>query len=233
MNKLFVGILSVVGVLVLGWGLIFLARGEEYALAVIDPSFGSDDAPILIEEYSDFECPACAAAAPILKGALKEYPTQVKFVYNDYPINSIHAQAQPAAQAALCAAQQGKFFEFHDGIFGKQSEWTQTSSGSDVEPVLVALANENELNIEEWNTCRNSRTVRNVILDDFKEGVDRGVNATPSFFVNGERVNNPGSIFSWIKEINKALEAKGITPENAIKQADTSAEEIPTEKIVE
>lgn len=81
------------------------------------PSVGPDNAPITLIEYSDFECPYCIRAYPTVKEVLKQYGDKIKFSYKNFPLSSIHPNAQKAAEAASCAAQQGKFWEYHDKLF--------------------------------------------------------------------------------------------------------------------
>ena len=225
MKNIVIGVLVVVGVAVLGWGLIFLARGEAYELTVFDPSIGPEDAPILIEEFADFQCPACAANFPIIADAIKEFPTQVRFVYRDYPISAIHPSALAAATGALCAAQQGKFNEFHDELFLKQAEWEDQAGVTTIDNVLVELALANELNVEDFNRCRDSRTAKKEVSSDFKEGNDREVTSTPTFFINGNKIETPGSVFGWIQAINKELDIKGIQSETEPTSEEKSGDE--------
>lgn len=87
-------------------------------------SRGADNAPVTIVEFSDFQCPFCSRALPTVKQVLNEYKDKVKFVYKHMPLVSIHPRAHVAAQAAECAKDQGKFWEFHDQLFEKQTDWS-------------------------------------------------------------------------------------------------------------
>lgn len=194
--------------------LFWLAKGTSYNLTVTDPVKGAENGVVFIEEFSDFQCPACKQNAPLIAGALKEFPTQVKFVYRDFPL-SIHNQARGAASAALCAGQQGKYYEYHDLLFENQDAW---SSPSVVSPdgLFETYAGQLELNLEDWNSCRDSRDVRQAVQSDVDEGFERGVNSTPTFFMNGTKIeSNPTSVFAWIKLIEAELERQGIAPETA------------------
>ena len=214
----------ILGLAVVSWVLILIARGQSYELSFVDPVLGSEDAPVLIEEFSDFQCPACAASAPIVKEALTNYPTQVKFVYKDFPLASIHPQARPAAIGVLCAAQQGKFEEFHDSIFENQADWT--TGGGNIQDYMSNLVDENEINRQEWEACISSRDAKKAVDANFDEGRSRGVNSTPTFFVNGTQITPPQSVFQWIQAIDKALEEKGIEPENRSMNDELKAENI-------
>jgi len=210
------------GVILVTAGLFWLAGGGGYELKTTDGTVGPADAPILIEEFSDFQCPACRANAPIVGAALKEFPTQVKFVYKDFPI-STHANARSAASAALCAAQQDMFKPYHDKLFEDQQVWASPTAST--EEYYTNLAVELGLDLEDWDQCRNSRDARQAVQADVDEGFDRGVTGTPTFFVNGEQVETPASVFAWINLIEQELEKKGLTPENSLDQEDELTEE--------
>jgi len=87
-----------------------------------DPVEGPTNAKVTIVEFSDFQCPACISAFPVVNQVLQAYPNQIRFVYKEFPLTSIHPYAQKAAEAALCANAQGKFWEFHDKLFSIQSQ---------------------------------------------------------------------------------------------------------------
>lgn len=207
MNNQMKTILIAVGLLVVGGGLFFIASSGGVELSVTDPFKGPEDAPIVIEEFSDFQCPACRAAAPIVAELLNQYPEEVRLTYRDFPLPS-HDEARPAAIAALCAAQQGKFSEFHDRLFRDQTEWA--SPDVSVEPLIDSLTAEYELDADAMNTCRSSRQARSEVERDFSEGQERGVDSTPTFFVDGRKIQNPGSLFAWRELIDNMLEEKGI-----------------------
>ena len=221
-NQKTIGILVVIGLVIISGGLIILARGGSYDLKTLSGTKGPEGAPILIEEFSDFECPACKANAPIIAAALKDFPTQVRFVYKDFPLGQ-HTSARPAAAAALCAAQQDKFFEYHDKVFEDQRVW---AGSVDSDSFFVNLAVELGLDINSWEECRSSRTVRQAIQDDINEGTERGVDSTPTFFVNGNKVEAPTSVFGWITAIEKELEKQGLTSENKADEPITDDEEV-------
>lgn len=213
---------GILGAILITWGLIWLAQGESYQLSVLDPIIGDENAPVLIEEFSDFQCPACGAVAPVLKEALKNYTDEVKLSYKDFPLASIHPQARTAAAGALCAAQQDEFQSFHDALFENQSQWAE--QGGDVREFMLGLVNTLGLDQQEWETCIDSRDVKKAIDADFEEGRSRGVNATPTFFVNGEQIQTPQSVFQWIQLIDGELEKQGIMKNSMEDQSEGGQE---------
>lgn len=156
-----------------------------------DPVKGDPDAPVTIIEFSDFECPFCGRFYSDTLGQLeKEYidTGKVKFVYKDFPL-SFHPQAEPAAVAASCAGEQGKFWEYHDKIFDNQAS---LSSGS-----YTTWASELGLDASKFKECVDSGKYEAEIQEDIKEGSAAGVKGTPAFFINGQLVSGaqPFSVF--------------------------------------
>lgn len=205
----------VLGLIAIAFVLILVARGGDYALTMTEPSIGPEDAPVLIEEFADYQCPACQASYKALKSLVSQYPTQVRFVYNDFPL-PIHDQAQKAARGVLCAGQQGKYWELHDAIFDQQTSWS--TNGSDINDTFDGLVATQGLNKDDFDACYTSRNVRNAISEDLIEGQNRGVNSTPTFFVNGKKIQGGQSLFQWIQLVNEELSKKGLTPENSLNQ---------------
>lgn len=149
---------------------------------------GPEDARITIVEYSDFECPACAAYYPIVQKLLETFPDDVRFVYRHLPLKSIHPNAERAAQAAEAAGRQNKFFEMHDLLFEKQDEW---SSAEDFDAVLLEYAKEIELDESQFATDIDSTEVAERVDGDVKAAYTLNLQSTPSFFVNGSKIQNP------------------------------------------
>lgn len=102
----------------------FNPEPKVVTVADTDSSKGPKDAKVTIVEYSDFQCPYCSKAFPTINQVLKEYGTKVRFVYRHFPLVSIHPRAQKTAEAAECAKDQGKFWEYHDKLFATQTDWT-------------------------------------------------------------------------------------------------------------
>ncbi len=141
-----------------------------------DPSLGPADAPVTIIEFSDFQCPFCRRAQPTLKRLLREYKGMIRLVYRDFPLRRIHPQAQKAAEAAQCAAEQQRFWPYHDTLFAATS--LQVAD-------LKRYAQELGLNMTQFNTCLDSGKYAAEVQRDLQDGLQAGVNATPSFFING------------------------------------------------
>lgn len=152
---------------------------------------GKADAPITIVEYSDFQCPFCSRAySDAVTGIKNNYVEsgKVKIVYKHFPL-SFHPEAEPAALASECAAEQGKFWEFHDKIFENQAEISTAS--------YKKWATELGLDAAKFNTCVDSKKYLSKVRADFVEGQQVGIQGTPGFFVEGELVSGaqPYTVF--------------------------------------
>ena len=164
-----------------------------------DPSFGPRDAKVVIVEFSDFQCPFCAQVYPVIKEIKKKYEDKVHFVYRDFPVTSIHPQAVLGALAGECASEQGKFWEMHDLIFEDQAGLN--------EPNLKLYAIQLGLNGVQFSSCLDGQKYLEEVQQDLRDGIDAGVRATPTFFINGNRVEGalPLDIFEQIilTELNR------------------------------
>jgi len=147
------------------------------------PVQGAANALLTLVEFSDLECPYCAQVAPILDSVAKAYPNEVKVVFKHFPLERMHPRARQAAKAAECAGKQGKFWDLHTLLFEKQNEWAVDSDAGWVLKYSQALG----LDTAPFFTCLNDPAIDELINADVKEGNDRWVGSTPTFFVNGKR----------------------------------------------
>ncbi len=151
-------------------------------IASDDPFKGPGSAKVTLVEFSDFQCPACGAAYPTLKTLSGEYSDRVKFVYRDFPLTQIHPYAQKAAEAANCALEQEKFWEYHDMLFENQ----ESLQVAQLKQYAVSLG----LDAEQFNSCLDSAKYANEVASDQSDGIRFGVNGTPTFFINGTKYSN-------------------------------------------
>lgn len=149
---------------------------------------------VTVVEFSDFQCPACRAAQGLVKQL--EGKEGVKIVYRHFPLSSIHKNAQIAAEAAEAAYAQGKFWEMHDLLFEKQSEWAEEKSP---EGKFIEYAKSLELNADEFTKALAEHSYRQLVLDDYQEGIRLSVNATPTFFVNGRKATTT-NLLQFVEE---------------------------------
>ena len=138
---------------------------------------GDPKAPITIVEFSDFQCPYCKKSESTLHELLAKYNGKVKLAYLDFPLREIHPQAQSAAEAARCAGEQGKFWEYHDALYADQSKL----DGAE----LLTQARALHLDEKSFQLCLDSGKFKSKIDADLTQGSKIGVAGTPGFFVNG------------------------------------------------
>lgn len=174
------------------------------AVVASDWSEGNKAAKVTLIEYSDFQCPACAIYHPIVKKVTGDFNDKILFVYRNFPLSSIHQNAEIAAWTAGAAGKQGKFWEMHDMIFENQSIWAKLPT-SKAKEAFIAYARTLGLNIERFNKDFESSEVRNKVKDDYNGGVRAGVNATPTFFINGRAIQNPQSYDEFRSTITNAI----------------------------
>ena len=155
-----------------------------------DPIIGNPDAPITIIEFSDFQCPFCARFhVETLPSIMNEYidKGQVKLVFRDFPIQSIHPNALPASVASECANEQGKFKEMHDKLFENQKEWSNQSLDN-VMIVFTQYSLDIGLEEEKFDTCLKNGKYVEEIQKDLDDGRNYGITGTPGFFVGNDQI---------------------------------------------
>ncbi|MCA0454033.1 MAG: DsbA family protein [Chloroflexi bacterium] len=171
-----------------------------------DPSWGSEDAPVTIVEFSDFQCPFCGRFHRETYDQLrKDYEGKIRFVYRDFPIVSLHPNAEISAEAADCANEQGKYWEYHDLLLNNQDK----STGSD----LSAFASQLGLDMTVFNQCMNTRRYQQEVAKDVLDANSYGVTGTPTFFINGQPLvgAQPYAVFASAIDAELAKSTKGET----------------------
>lgn len=156
------------------------------------PIRGSKDAPVSIVEFADYECPYCQQIEPVLEKVLADYQGKVSFSFKDFPL-PMHAHAQKAAEAAHCAQDQGKYYDFHDLLFTtRQYEVNQ----------LKEQAKTLKLNFEEFTKCLDSDSKADIVKAQADEAQALGLPGTPAFFVNGRLINPNGTVsYSTLQQL--------------------------------
>jgi len=151
--------------------------GIRYPAALVDhTAIGPQNAPMTLDVYSDFQCPFCLNGARTLIAAAKAFPKDVRLVFKQFPLD-IHSQAALAAEASLAAHAQGKFWEMHDRIFANRSSLTEAN--------LTAWAKEFGLDAARFGAELKSHKYQAAVNAEIREGVEAGVQGTPTVFLNG------------------------------------------------
>ena len=219
MNKTFWIILGITIAALVGVFVLFqddaAAPGETVAnvenpteITAEDHVVGNEDAAVTLIEYSDYQCPACASYEPILQQVLDEYQEdELRFVYRDFPLTSIHPNATSAARAAEAAGRQNAYWEMHDLLFERQDEWSSTSVGS-AAAMFEGYAEELGLNMDQYR--EDLENVTNEVNIDIQTGQQLDVSSTPTFILEDEKIeSNPRTFEEFKTLIDEQLQSSG------------------------
>ena len=147
---------------------------------------GAADAKVTIVEFSDFQCPACKATNPLVEKVANLYPDQVRVIFRHFPLSSIHPNARLAAQATEVAAQDGKFWEYHDLLFAEQLTWSQIEKKEEYIEQLAIYAEELGIDKDNFLERIESDHIKSLVTEDLTAGGRLNINATPTLYVNGQ-----------------------------------------------
>lgn len=146
---------------------------------------GADEAKIILIEYLDFQCPACAIYHPIVQKIYEEYKDKIKFIIRHFPLTQIHRNAYLASQAAEAAGRQNKFWEYADILFKNQKEWENKFNAQDL---FIKYAEEINLDVNKFKIDIKDNTIKEKIEWDIKSGNRLLVDATPTFFLKNKKI---------------------------------------------
>ncbi|MBI2676488.1 MAG: DsbA family protein [Candidatus Yanofskybacteria bacterium] len=212
-------VLMWVGVLILligaVWGMVKLSdKPSDTGQAMVLSSVLSDDwikgdkeTKVILIEYGDFQCPACAAYHPLVEKLIAEHGKDFQFVYRHFPLQQ-HANAKPAAYASEAAGKQGKFWEMYNLIYPRQNDWSEKKNADDI---FLEYAGSLGLNLDQFKKDRDSQEAKDKVKKDYDSGIANKVNATPTFFLNGKKIQ-PQSYEEFANFIKQAQPAENTTP---------------------
>ena len=172
----------------------------ELDVSADDPALGDEKAPVTVVEFSDFQCPYCLRAAPTLKKIRQQYGDRVRLVWKDFPLTQIHPEAFKAGEAGHCAAEQGKFWDYHDQLFSHQGELRPDD--------LKRHATTVGLDLAAFNVCLDTSKYSKRVLDGVEQGTRLGVNSTPTVFINGRRISGAQAYDVFAAVIEEELARK-------------------------
>jgi protein-disulfide isomerase len=172
---------------------------------------GPVQAVVQIVEYSDFQCPACGAAQPIVNQFMSEYPEKIHFIFRHFPLSG-HPFSPLAHQAAECASEANHFWDYHDKLYGEQLLWTQSPNPAEF---FFRYARDLGLNLDNFEACLENPKISRRILDEKAQGEMLKVRSTPTFFMNGERL--VGGLELKIKGETKIRQILGLPPKEESK----------------
>jgi len=172
--------------------ILFEAPRFEVSIEDTDPSLGPESAPVTLVEFSDLQCPFCRAVAPTLKRLRETYGDRIRIVWKDFPLTQIHPQAFRAGEAAHCAGEQGRFWEFHDRLFANQDRLLP----DDLKAHAAGLG----LDAAAFESCFDGSKYAERVRDGVAQGTSLGVSSTPTVYVNGRLISGaqPYELFAAV-----------------------------------
>jgi len=174
-----------------------------------DPVLGSTTAQLTIQEYGDFQCPACKQLHSVIEQIVKDEAGKVKLVFNDFPLTSVHSHALEAAVAGQCVFNQNqgngqdKFWQFHDVLYAQQDTWSKLTDPTDQ---FITYAEQLGVDKDTFSSCLKDQTTLASVEEDMSEGDSSRINSTPTLFVGDQRVVGASDYASLKAIVDKHLE---------------------------
>jgi protein-disulfide isomerase len=165
-----------------------IQKAGEQSGNIGDHVFGKPDSKVILIEYGDFQCPGCGSAHPIIKEVTEKYKDQIAFVFRNFPLSSIHPNARTASAVAEAAGLQGKYWDMHNKLYESQSAWQNLAADKRTD-FFVEYAKELGLNIDTFKADLISPRINQKVNFDQALGKKLGVNATPTFYLNGKKAD--------------------------------------------
>lgn len=207
-KRLLLWTLVLIGTTGLVYGMVKLGSSKTDQTAILinavspsDWTTGNKEAKVVLVEYSDFQCPACAYYYPALKQLTQDFKDKISFTYRNFPLSQ-HLNSRAASYAAEAAGKQNKFWEMHDMLFENQTAW---ENRGDAETVFVGYAQKLGLNIDQFKKDIVSKEVKDKVENDLQGGIKSNVNATPTVFLNGKKMDLPSNYDELKNIINEAV----------------------------
>jgi protein-disulfide isomerase len=161
------------------------------------PFKGTERALVTIVKFEDFQCPYCKTVQPTYQELLKRYDGKVRLVHKDLPLDAIHPHARQAAEAARCAGEQGKFWDYHDLLYANSTKLSLED--------LKGYASQVGLNVDSFRACYNIGKYKAAVQSDLNEGAQLGLTGTPTFFINGREISGAQPVEAFAAIIDEEL----------------------------
>lgn len=161
------------------------------------PTLGPVTAAVTIVEFADFQCPYCRAAVYPIRQLLAAYPNDVRLVFRHFPISSVHPLAETLAQAGMCAHDQGRFWPLHDRLYQEQETLSYSR--------MIELARSVGIDVDRLERCMKAGTFDAAIRQDFTDAVALGSRGTPTWIVNGQKIEGALPLETWKILVDKLL----------------------------
>ncbi|MGA3292032.1 MAG: thioredoxin domain-containing protein [Candidatus Microgenomates bacterium] len=185
---------------------ILVPQGANTTSGIINGQYlpATPSATISIVEFGDYECPACGTYNPIVTNVLTTFADKVNFTFRDYPLSQ-HSKADISSYAADAAGLQGKFWQMHDKLYANQNDWV---NASDTQAVFDGYAKELGLDVGKFDSDMNGSTVKDIVQKGVDDGNTVGLTETPTFYLNGQKINLSGASDQLLNAVQSALIAK-------------------------
>ena len=199
-------IIAAVLVVAVGGGFLMFRSAQPQSPTTPTPAGGSvatSKGVVTIDEYGDYQCPPCGALHPIIKTLKGEYGDRIQFAFHHFPLTQLHSHALEASYAAAAAGLQGKFWEMHNMLYEKQSEWNEVG---DFRPIVLEFARKIGLDLPRFTRDIDGLQVVTIVSEDMQRGALLGVSGTPTVFINSQLIHSDNfSTEGLRKEINRRL----------------------------
>lgn len=200
------GVIALAAILFLGFFsfLVFSAKQSRNNVTIVPTGWvrGDVNAKNTLYEFGDLQCPACKRYEPFVEQASKDFKGKIKFVFKHFPLSQVHRNAMSAAITAEAAGAQGKFWEMHDLLYQKQEEWGESTDAS---KLFGQYANDLKLDITKFKADLKDKSLSDKITTEQTEGINLGVSATPTFYLNNKMLDLSATYDEFKKEINAGL----------------------------
>lgn len=221
MSKQFLAIIAVIILIFAG---VFIASNHKSTTSTSDNTptnhvEGLGKSGVTLTEYGDYQCPYCGEYYPVVKQVVQQYYDQIYFQFRNFPLTSIHQNAFAGARAAEAAGLQGAYWQMHDQLYSENQEYYDSNETASTwinaqDPLndFDQYALDLKLNVSKFNSDYSSDKVNNLINSDMAVGNKLGIDATPTFFINGKQVSvNQISVAAFQKLINQAIAEKAVS----------------------
>lgn len=161
-------------------------KGAQVPAGIVSGAENEEtEASVVLVEYGDFQCPACASVFPLVEQVVSDYEDEVSFVFRHYPLTQIHPNAMVAHRAAEAAAQQDMFFEMYEQLYTNQQQWSEAEEPFEL---VQNYAETIGLDMVQFEQDYNDPATLSRVNEDLQNGGQVGVSGTPTFFLNGEKI---------------------------------------------
>ena len=173
---------------------------------IADHVYGNPDSKVTLIAYGDYQCPPCGQAYPLIKSVTEEYKDKIKYIFRNFPLTTIHANAKAAAASAEAAGLQGKYWEMHNKIYENQSDWS-TLSDTQRSDFFANYAKDLELDVDKFNSDITTSAITDKINYDLALGKKAGVEGTPTIILDGTKLDSSiwGDSTKFKEAIDKEL----------------------------